>query len=251
VRIVAQKSICGIDTDRHGIRMDAYIEDISTADVDGMDMIDAAVSPDIYDVEPNSTYEKDTLPKRVRYYHGLIDTKLLARNVKYDKLQNVVIIVILPYDPFDRNRMVYTIKNQCVEDSSIPYDDGAKKIFLYTKGKEGNPSQELRDMLKYIEKSTDENVTNQNLATIQQLVKDVKSRKEVGITYMKSWELEEMHREEGRREGIKEGIDAANANTVRNLLKRNASDTDIMEIVGCDLTFIDKVRIEESRTASF
>jgi predicted transposase/invertase (TIGR01784 family) len=120
----------------------------------------------------------------------------------YSKLRNVVIIVILPYDPFDRNRMVYTVKNHCVEDPSIPYEDGAKKIFLYTKGTEGNPSQELRDMLKYMEETTEENVTNQSLAAVHRLVKDVKSRKEVGINYMKSWELDEMHRQEGREEGM-------------------------------------------------
>lgn len=149
VRIMPQKNILGIDTDRHGIRMDAYIEDISAENaLPGAEMVDAEIMPDIYDVEPNNRYEKQTLPKWVRYYHGLMDTQLLAAGVEYDKLQNVVIIVILPYDPFDRNRMVYTIQNQCVEDISIPYDDGAKKIFLYTKGTEGNPSQELRDMLK-------------------------------------------------------------------------------------------------------
>ena len=149
VRITPQKNILGIDTDRHGIRMDAYIEDISDGNAQsGGGMADAEIIPDIYDVEPNNRYEKQTLPKRMRYYHGLIDTQLLATEVGYDKLQNVVIIVILPYDPFDKNRMVYTIRNQCVEDGSIPYDDGAKKIFLYTKGTEGNPSQELRDMLK-------------------------------------------------------------------------------------------------------
>lgn len=104
-------------------------------------MADAEIIPDIYDVEPNNRYEKQTLPKRMRYYHGLIDTQLLATDVEYDKLQNVVIIVILPYDPFDKNRMVYTIRNQCVEDGSIPYDDGAKKIFLYTKGTEGGWNQ--------------------------------------------------------------------------------------------------------------
>lgn len=30
---------------------------------------------------------------------------------------------------------------------------------VYTKGKEGNPSQKLSDMLKYIEKTTNNNVT--------------------------------------------------------------------------------------------
>lgn len=73
----------------------------------------------------------------MRYYHGLIDTQLLDSGIEYDKLPNVVIIIILPYDPFGKNRMVYTIQNQCVEDAAVPYNDGAKKIFLYTKGTEG------------------------------------------------------------------------------------------------------------------
>lgn len=207
VRIMPQKNILGIDTDRHGIRMDAYIEDISDKDdLLGTEMIDAEIMPDVYDVEPDNRYEKQTLPERMRYYHGLIDTRLLASGVEYDKLQDVVIIIILPYDPFDKNRMVYTIKNQCVEDISIPYDDGAKKIFLYTKGTEGNPSQELCDMLKYIEKTTADNVTNRDIEAIHRIVKKVKSRKEVGINYMKSWELEKIYREEGREEGRQEGI---------------------------------------------
>lgn len=182
VRIIPQKNILGIDSNRHGIRMDAYIEAISDEQIlSGTDIVDAEVIPDIYDIEPNNSYEKSTLPKRMRYYHGLIDTQLLAINTAYDKLPNVIIIVILPYDPFGENRMVYTIQNQCVENTSIPYNDGAKKIFLYTKGTEGNPSQALQDMLKYFEKTTDDNVTNQDIDTIHHLVKKVKCRKEVGI----------------------------------------------------------------------
>ena len=203
VRIIPQKNILGIDTDQHGIRLDAYIEDIS----DELDVAvaDAEVVPDIYDIEPNNTYEKESLPKRMRYYHGLIDTQFLSSGMDYGKLPNVVIIVILPYDPFGKDRMVYTIKNSCAEDLSVPYDDGARKIFLYTKGKEGNPSQKLSDMLKYIEKTTNNNVTNQDIESIQQLVERVKRKKEVGINYMKSWEVEKMVREEGYAEGYEGG----------------------------------------------
>ncbi|MDE7250222.1 MAG: Rpn family recombination-promoting nuclease/putative transposase [Lachnospiraceae bacterium] len=205
VRIIPQKNILGADTDQHGIRLDAYIEDIS----DELDeaAADAEVIPDIYDIEPNNTYEKESLPKRMRYYHGLIDTQFLRSGVDYGKLPNVVIIVILPYDPFGKNRMMYTIKNGCVEDLSVPYDDGARKIFLYTKGKEGKPSQKLSDMLKYIEKTTNNNVTNQDIESIQQLVEKVKRKKEVGINYMKSWEIEKMAREEGYTEGYDSGYE--------------------------------------------
>lgn len=50
-----------------------------------------------------------------------------------------------------------------------------------------SPSQTLKDMLKYIEKSTEDNITNEDIASIQKLVTKVKSKKEVSINYMKSW----------------------------------------------------------------
>ena len=78
VRIIPQKNILGIDTNRHGIRMDAYIEDISEENiVAGAEVFDAQVAPDIYDIEPNKRYEKQTLPKRMRYWekpHGIYHT---------------------------------------------------------------------------------------------------------------------------------------------------------------------------------
>jgi hypothetical protein len=49
-------------------------------------------------------------------------------------------------------------------------------------------------------------------------------------------------REEGMAFGREQGRETANALTVRNLLKRDTPDADIMEIVGCDQNFIDKVR---------
>ena len=96
----------------------------------------------------------------------------------YQKLKNVYIIMILPYDPFDRNRMVYTVKNQCVEAPDIPYEDGAKKIYLNTKGTEGTPSQALKNMLKYIENSIAENVTDTNIQAIHNYVSEVKQDRE-------------------------------------------------------------------------
>ena len=113
--------------------------------------------------------------------------------------------MILPYDPFDENRMVYTVKNQCVEAPDMEYEDGIRRIYLYTKGTEGNPSQELRDMLKYMENSIVENVTNADIQAIHEQVDAVKRDKEVGVQYMKSWEREMLIREEGKEEGREEG----------------------------------------------
>lgn len=206
VRVVPQKSILGIDTDKHGIRLDAYIEEVpEECALEGAGMIDAEIVSDIYDVEPDKRYEKQTLPKRMRYYHGLIDTQFLDAGLNYAKLPNVVIITILPYDPFGKGRMVYTIQNRCLEDGAIPYEDGARKIFLYTRGTAGNPGQRLRDVLRYMEETTDDNVTNQSIANIHRLVQKVKRDRKAGIQYMKSWEREKIARDEGKIEGKVEG----------------------------------------------
>lgn len=60
VTIIPQKDIPGVDTDKHGIRLDAYIKDVS--DELNPNMADVELIPDIYDIEPNNTYEKHTLP---------------------------------------------------------------------------------------------------------------------------------------------------------------------------------------------
>ena len=234
VHVVPQKDIPGIDTHQHGIRMDAYIKAVSDETIlspgskpsldaeasSGSEIsLDAEVIPTIYDIEPNQRYEKETLPRRMRYYHGLIDTQLLASDMSYQALPEVVIITILPYDPFGKNRMVYTIQNQCVEENSLPYDDGAKKIFLYTRGTEGNPRQELCDMLKYLEETTAKNVTNQDIAAVENLVDKVKRRKEVSISYMKSWEWEQMIREESKEEGIAQGKTEARQEDIKILIE--------------------------------
>lgn len=101
-----QRTVQGIDTKHHGIRLDAFIEDVSRDEIMGeMEMLDVQVvheKSDIYDIDPNKIHEKERLSRKIRYYHGLIDTKLLRTSVSYEKLPNVFIIMILSYDPFGK-----------------------------------------------------------------------------------------------------------------------------------------------------
>ena len=231
VKVVTQKAVLPVDPNLHGIRMDAYIEAV-TGELGQVNNVE--LEPDIYDIEPNKVREQEYLPKRTRYYHAMIDSKLLDAGISYDRMKNVVIIMILPYDPFGGNRMMYTVCNRCMEDPDIPYDDGMKKIYLYTKGSVGNTSQRLREMLQYIENSVVDNVTNEELATIHEYVNEVKHDKEVGIQYMKSWEHDAMMRAEGRAEGIEEG--RAEGKTyivalIRKKCKKSLSVSEIAEIL--------------------
>lgn len=167
--------------------------------------------------------ERKSLPKRSRYYHALIDSKILDAGKDYRHLRRVVIIMILPYDPFGKNRMVYTVRNSCVEDPSVPYDDGAEKIFLYTGGTTGSASQSLKEMLLYMQDSDEAHVTNPDIERIHDVVSRVRLDKEVGISYMKSWEIEQMIREEATEEGYASGREQALRESILDFLQEHGT----------------------------
>ena len=102
--------------------------------------------------------------------------------------------MIMPFDPFGYNRMIYTIRNSCKELPELPYDGGAKTIFLYTKGERGDASQELKDFSVY-GKYKVENAKNDSLKKIHSMVEIVKRDKGVTLEYMKIFEREQMLRE--------------------------------------------------------
>ena len=190
--VVPQKVWYGENPDSHGMRLDVYLDE-----EDG----------ELFDLEPDNNSEaKDiaALPRRVRFYHARIDSGSLAAGEDYSALRNVAVIFIVTYDPFRRSRMVYTIKNGCVEEPGLPYEDGARTVFLYTKGTEGNPPEELRLLMQYMEDSTSENAKSERLKRLHEMVVGVKSDREVGLAYMKWFEIEKRIRDESKVESIME-----------------------------------------------
>ena len=195
--VIPQKFYPGSDTDKHGARLDVYIEENCIGDSEH--------DIRVYDIEPDKNIKDVTvLPQHVRFYHAKIDANSLKSGESYQMLKKVMVILISPYDPFGLNRMVYTIRSKCEEVPSMPYDDGACTIFLYTKGTEGNPPEELQQLLHYMENTTEENAKNDNLRNIQQMINLVKQDKEVSLEYMKIFEREEMLIQQGLQQGRQE-----------------------------------------------
>lgn len=194
--VVPQKVYYGSDTDLHGARLDVYLEEDPGEDV----VLQRAT---VYDVEPDrnaDTEARVALARRVRFYHAKIDSGSLKSGETYHSLKNVVVIMIMPYDPFGLDRMVYTIRNRCEEEPGMSYDDGARTLFLYTRGSQGNPPKELRQLMKYMEDTTLENAGSEELRQIQKMVETVKKDREVSLEFMKIFEREEMLIRQGRRE---------------------------------------------------
>ena len=198
LNIVTQKSYGGLDTGYHGARLDVYIEEGDEVEVDSTNV------SAIYDIEPDKNNKRkdiDAIPQRTRFYHAIIDRRCLKSGQSYDRMKKVFVIFICPYDPFGDDRMIYTIRNQCVENPELPYDDGARTIFLYTKGKKGRDNESLSQLLDYMENTTRENAVTEELEDIQEMVDVVKEDAEVTVAYMKGFERDQMFLEEGKELG--------------------------------------------------
>lgn len=237
VHYIAQKALPGISESSHGIRMDAYITEKKGSTDDGHDDIS------VYDVEPDKkSAHRKGLPKRSRYYGDLIDVQLLNKGVDYDGLPEVVTIFILSFDPFGERAMYYEAGTVIKTHPHIPYDDGVRRIFLYTEGglpeDAGDEEKKLRTLLRYINRSTEDNVTDDNTRKLDIIVKKTKLKKDVNSRFMKSWEIEremkqeaqEAGRAEGRAEGLAEGRAEERANTEKERRRADEAEARVKEL---------------------
>ena len=196
LKVIAQKSYGGLNTDLRGARLDVYVESDDSAE------INAAEDTSIYDLEPDKNDKAKyvaAFPQRIRFYHAIIDSRSLKSGEDFGKLKRVYVIFICNYDPFGYDRVKYTIRNMCVEEPEMPYDDGAQTTILYTKGtKDDNISEELRQFLNYMENTTQTNAVNDTLKDIQKMVDIVKRDGEVSLSYMKGFERDTMMYEKGQ-----------------------------------------------------
>lgn len=177
----------------------------------------------IYDTEVQGKNTKN-LPKRSRFYESMIDSKLLEPGEKdFNKMNDVYIILIAPFDLFGEGKYMYTFQMTCQESSSVLLKDGATRIFLNTHGT--NPedvSPELVELLRYIENTTQEmadSCASARIHKMQERICSIKSSEEVSVKYMQRWEELELEKDEARAEGRAEGF-AEGRNSIAKLMDK-------------------------------
>ena len=106
----------------------------------------------------------------------------------FARLPNLYIITILNFDPFGRDRMVYTVRDKCEEDPELEYEDGLKFCYYYTRGTQGGNAA-LKALLTYMQDSREENVTDEVTAELHSYVSRMKILPEVKNAYMTLDEL--------------------------------------------------------------
>ena len=157
----------------------------------------------------------------------------------YKHLPELVTIFILSYDPFDRNAMYYEAGSVLKSHPDVPYDDGIRRIYLYTEGdlpdRAGEDDRKLKNLLRYINDSTLENVIDDNTRKLDEIVRNTKAKEDIGIRYMNTWVREEelkraAHDEghaEGYAEGHAEGVAEERVNTERERNRANDAENEL------------------------
>ena len=159
-----QKSIKQ-DMDAKSVRLDVYVKDEKEV---------------VYDIEMQVSDTKE-LPKRSRYYQGMIDLQLIDKGQYYDELNRSYVIFICPFDIFGKGRHIYTFENICKEDNRISMGDEAVKIFLNAKGTMDDVSKGLKAFLDYVAGKKPKDAYVERL---EEAVKEAKKNREWRHEYM-------------------------------------------------------------------
>lgn len=156
------------------VRLDTYVEDEER---------------NTYDSEMQNRSSSDTkidpqLPKRSRYYQGMIDINILEGGSKYQKLKKSYIIFFCTFDPFGKEMCKYTFENVCQELPELKLGDGCVKIFFNTKGKDcSNLTDKQKAFIEYIENG---NAKDELTKKIDAKVRDVRKNEKWRREYMKA-----------------------------------------------------------------
>ena len=188
-----EQKVIDISKDSKSVRLDVYLKDEKGT---------------VYNVEIQTTHSKN-LPKRTRYYAGMIDLNAIEKGADYSELPQSFVIFICTFDAFGKGRWRYTFENMCKEDNDVLLEDGTAKIFFNTDGTKGNISEDTKNILKFIANNTAEDDFTKKL---EQEVQKIKENKEWQVEYMTLL----MREREKYKEGIAEGVIQGAVRTCKN-----------------------------------
>lgn len=211
----SQKSI-DLSANAKAIRLDVYVEDDQNT---------------VFNLEMQ-TSDNRNLPKRMRYYQGVIDLNILQKGQDYTKLKKSYVIFICTFDPFGEGRHIYTFCNTCQENTALTLDDDAVKIILSTKGTMDDVSPEMKRILDYIDgKGASDKFTEE----LEEAVCSARQNERWRLDYMTlEYEYRQRYlegKEEGREEGRAEGRAEGRERTIQKLHERGESIASIADIV--------------------
>lgn len=148
--------------------------------------------------------------------------------VDFNLLNEVLIVMITPFDLFGYGLYRYTFQMRCEEVPELKLDDGATRIFLNTKGKHPElVSQELIELLKYMEHSTDEvseQCKSERIQKMHRRVCRIKASEKTEVKYMQAWEEKLLERQKEKRELLRKMNHKMSIEEIADVLDMHVSE---------------------------
>lgn len=227
-----------IDWDAKGIRLDVYVK--------GTD--------EVYDLELQAI-DTGELPKRARYYQGLIDVDCLKSGMMYSELKPQYVIFICLTDVFKRQLPVYHFEKICTETLSQKepcfFNDEAYAIFFNCS--DYDKIEDETEQKKVLQFFNDGKETSAFSRRLKQLETSAKTNAQWRQQYM-TWEMEmnyQYHKgiEQGRAEGLEqgrtEGIEQNRKDTALKMLELSLPVDQISQITGISEEEIHTLKADE------
>ena len=180
------QDIIDLAADAKSVRLDIYVEDDDNS---------------VYNIEMQTT-ENGNLPKRTRYYQGMIDLGILEKGENYKNLKRSFIIFVCTFDLFGKGRHIYTFENCCIQDCAIRLGDDAVKIILNTKGIMNDITPEMKRVLDFIDgKEASDDYTRE----LEKEMKSIRENEKWRLDYMTLQMSYQEKFEQGVEQGIEQG----------------------------------------------
>ena len=182
-----------ISADAKSVRLDIYVEDGKET---------------VYNIEMQTT-ENRNLPKRTRYYQGMIDLNILEKGENYRDLKRSFVIFVCTFDLFGEGRHIYTFENRCIQNPELSLLDGTTKIILNTKGIMDDVTPEMKRLLDFIDgKEPEDDFTRELDEAVQSVRKNEKWRLDYMTLQMNYQEKYEQGIEQGNKQAALRMIEA-------------------------------------------
>ena len=224
IEYLEKQKYIAVARDRHAIRLDVYVKDDKGT---------------VYNVEMQ-TSSNDDLAMRSRYYQGIIDLNLISAGDGYSDLKDSCVIFICTFDPFGKGRYNYTFRSSCQQDPSLQLGDRTTKIFLNTKGTKDDVDEDVKRFLRFIDKASDPDPTDELLVKMHQELLAVRLDEKWKVEYMKyQLELDAQYKR-GKQEGIAEGRISLIQKVIKKIHKGQTAETSA-EALEEDLSVIQSI----------
>ena len=156
-------------------------------------------------------------------------------------MNNIYIIFISSFDPYGKKKYCYQFSNSCENAEGVKFNDGGKRIFLNTKGKdEENITEELKWMLRYFEETTDEVAElskSRRIKRMNEMVNEVKESAEFNRKVRDR--IEELERAE--RKGLETGHTEEKIQNAKNFKLEGIALDVIAKCTGLPLSTVEAI----------